>query len=42
MPEGKYPRTCVKCGYSWKALKEEPKECPDCKSRNWDKEKERR
>ena len=23
-------------------IKENPKECPDCKSRNWDKEKERK
>ena len=31
---------CVKCGYSWspKVKGNMPKECPECKSRNWKKE----
>lgn len=29
---------CVKCGYRWRArVKGKPKECPDCKSRRWEK-----
>lgn len=28
---------CVKCGYEWDGRVKVPKECPDCKSRNWKK-----
>jgi len=38
MPIGKIPKKCKQCGYSWMSLKESPKECPDCKSRKWNKE----
>jgi predicted Zn-ribbon and HTH transcriptional regulator len=27
---------CIKCGYSWVSRVDQPKECPHCKSRNWD------
>ncbi len=30
--------TCGKCGYSWVPRKENPKECPACKNRNWNME----
>ncbi len=30
-------RICKMCGYEWKAKKKNPVECPDCKSRYWDK-----
>ena len=30
---------CNKCGYEWVARTENPKECPECKSRDWDKNK---
>jgi len=33
---------CQKCGYEWQSRVENPKECPDCKSRHWNKEKERK
>lgn len=26
---------CKKCSYEWKLRIENPKECPRCKSRNW-------
>lgn len=26
---------CQKCGYEWEPRIKNPKECPDCKSRNW-------
>lgn len=26
---------CRKCGYIWEARVQEPKACPECKSRNW-------
>lgn len=26
---------CDKCGYVWESRKENPKECPECKSRDW-------
>lgn len=29
---------CKECGYEWNSRVEKPIECPDCKSRNWDKE----
>ena len=35
---GKRPQhKCRRCGYSWtgKGRVRVPKECPDCKSRNW-------
>ena len=29
---------CKKCNYKWKSrIKKIPKECPDCKSRKWNK-----
>lgn len=31
---------CNKCGYSWISRTEDPKECPECKSRDWDNIKE--
>jgi hypothetical protein len=28
---------CLKCGYGWIPRKvDRPKECPECKRRNWD------
>lgn len=30
---------CAKCGYDWKARAAVPKECPACKSRNWNRRK---
>jgi rubrerythrin len=30
--------TCGKCGYSWVPRKDNPKECPACKNRNWNME----
>lgn len=33
---------CNKCGYSWtKRIDRRPKACPECKARDWDKEKGR-
>jgi rubrerythrin len=32
-------KECLICGYLWDARKDNPKACPECKSRNWDKEK---
>ena len=29
--------TCKKCDYSWTPRVSNPKACPDCKSRNWNK-----
>jgi hypothetical protein len=29
--------TCKRCGYLWPARKLKPKECPNCKQRNWDR-----
>ena len=26
---------CQKCGYSWEPRTSRPKECPDCKNRQW-------
>lgn len=26
---------CKKCGYEWEARTNNPKECPQCKSRHW-------
>lgn len=31
-------KTCLKCGHSWLSRVEQPKECPNCKSRAWDKD----
>ena len=28
---------CMKCGYEWTPKVDDPKECPECKSRYWDK-----
>ena len=30
---------CQKCGYKWTPRKKKPKSCPECKSRDWDKDK---
>lgn len=30
-----YPQHCVKCGYNWESRIPCPKECPQCKNRNW-------
>ena len=30
---------CEKCGYEWLARVENPKSCPECKRRDWRKEK---
>ncbi len=36
----KQKNKCVKCGYEWiSRLETKPKECPDCKSRYWEKKK---
>lgn len=32
------PAICKRCQYSWISRVEEIKECPRCKSRNWDKQ----
>ena len=32
---------CQKCGYEWESRKENPKSCPECKTRNWDKDKKK-
>ena len=29
--------TCNACGYQWTPKVPEPKECPACKSRNWNR-----
>ena len=26
---------CKKCKYEWESRVDKPKECPECKSRNW-------
>jgi predicted Zn-ribbon and HTH transcriptional regulator len=26
---------CLRCGYEWEARVNNPKECPQCKSREW-------
>ena len=31
---------CKRCGYEWKSRVAEPKECPRCKRRDWDEERE--
>jgi len=28
---------CKKCGYEWTSRVDNPKECPECKSRRWNK-----
>jgi predicted Zn-ribbon and HTH transcriptional regulator len=28
---------CKECGYEWFGYLENPKSCPNCKSRDWDK-----
>jgi len=30
---------CLRCGYSWIAIKQKPKVCPRCKSYYYDQEK---
>jgi len=30
---------CLRCGYQWIARTEQPKECPACKARSWNREK---
>ena len=33
-----YERVCTRCGYKWqKRKRDEPKNCPGCKSKNWNK-----
>ena len=34
--------TCAKCGYEWESRVDVPKECPDCKSREWQEKKEKK
>ncbi len=34
-------KKCLKCGYEWTSLKENPKQCPNCKRYNWNKEKKK-
>lgn len=29
---------CKRCKYIWDTRVDQPKACPDCKSRDWDKE----
>ena len=31
---------CLKCEYEWEPRKKDPKECPECKSRDWNKKSE--
>lgn len=38
MPEKAKECKCLKCGYIWKPKVKAPRECPDCKSRRWNKE----
>jgi len=33
-------KKCAKCGYEWEARKANPKECPQCKRRDWEGESE--
>jgi len=33
---------CKRCGHKWTPRKETVKICPNCKSENWDIEKEKR
>lgn len=35
-----YNHECKRCGYEWDGFKEDPKECPECGSRRWDKSRE--
>lgn len=30
-------KKCLKCGYEWQSRKDRPKECPECKRRDWDR-----
>jgi len=32
-------KKCSKCNYEWKPRVDDPVECPNCKSRDWDKKK---
>ena len=32
-------KQCLICSYSWIPKKDNPIECPDCKSREWNKKK---
>ena len=32
--------TCQRCGYEWTPIVANPKSCPECKSREWEKPKE--
>lgn len=34
-------RECLRCGNKWVPRVENPIECPVCKSRDWNKEKEK-
>lgn len=35
-----YEHTCEKCGYDWEGRKENPKQCPKCKSMEWNEEQD--
>jgi len=32
-------KKCKKCGHEWLPRVKKPKECPECKSRSWNKNK---
>ena len=32
---------CSKCSYEWESRVNKPKECPECKSRNWNDERKK-
>ena len=32
---------CNLCGYEWESRKSKPKQCPDCKRQDWNKERKK-